>query len=126
MTARNTRHFVGFRLGIVILAGGLAGCGNMLASRQAELSVWVGKPETELVGAMGAPSRIYETGGMKFLTYEERRVEIDPGMPSFIGPGPFWYGGGFPPTATTLVCDTIFTIAGGVVRAYSLRGNACG
>ena len=62
---------------------------------------------------------------MKFLTYEERRVEVVPGGPGFWGSEPFPYGG-FPPTATTLVCDTTFTVAGGVVRAFSLRGNACG
>ncbi len=104
----------------------LAGCGNGLAEHQAQLAMWVGKPETELVGIMGVPTRTYETGGLKFLTYEERHVEIVPGTPYYFGPGPFWYGGGFPPTATTLVCDTTFTIANGMVRAYSLRGNACG
>ena len=104
----------------------LAGCANGLAERRAELSQWVGQPETMLLGAMGAPSRTYETSGMKFLTYEDRRVEVVPGSPSYFGPGPFWFGGGFPPEAVTLLCDTTFTVAGGVVRAFSLRGNACG
>lgn len=111
---------------IIFMACSLTGCVSGLANRQAQLSMWVGKPEVELVGIMGAPSRTYETAGMKFLTYEERHVEIVPSTPYTFGPGPFWYGGGFPPTATTLVCDTTFTIAAGVVRAYSLRGNACG
>lgn len=110
----------------ILMAGLLAGCVDGVANRQAQLSMWVGKPETELVGIMGAPSRTYEAGGMKFLTYEERHVEIVPGTPYYFGPGQFWNGGGFPPTATTLVCDTTFTIGAGVVRAYSLRGNACG
>jgi hypothetical protein len=110
--------------GLLALAGSVAGCGNGLAARQAELAQWVGKPETDLVGIMGVPTRTYETGGMKFLTYEDRRVEIVPGTPYF-GPGPFWYGGGFPPTAMTLACETTFTVASGVVRAFSLRGNAC-
>ncbi len=116
------------RLGLLVL---LAGCTNGLAARQAELSQWIGKPEVALLAAMGAPNRSYQTSGMKFLTYDDRRVEIVPGSPAF-GPGPyfapdpFWYGSGFPPTATTLVCDTTFTVAGGLVRAFSLRGNACG
>ena len=113
-------------LGVIGLAVVIAGCTNVLAQRQAELAQWVGRPETERVGAMGAPSRSYETGGMKFLTYEDRRTEIVPGSPYYYGPGPFGWGGGVPPTATTLVCDTTFTIGGGVVRAFSLRGNACG
>jgi hypothetical protein len=114
------------RLWGLIAVIALVGCTNGLAQRQAELSRWIGKPETELVGLMGAPSRTYSAGGMKFLTYEERHVEIVPGSPYYFGPGPFGYGSGFPPTATTLTCDTTFTIAEGVVRAFSIRGNACG
>jgi hypothetical protein len=114
---------------LVAVIGLVAACSNGAAQRQAELSKWVGRPETELLGLMGAPTRSYDTGGMKFLTYEDRRVEIVPGSPYF-GPGVFGYGygygGGFPPTATTLTCDTTFTVASGVVRAFSLRGNACG
>jgi hypothetical protein len=112
-------------LRVIGLLAVVAGCTGGLAQRQAELAQWVGRPETDLVGAMGAPSRTYEAGGMKFLTYEERRTEIVPGSP-YYGPGPFGGGGGFPPTATTLVCDTTFTVGGGVVRAFSFRGNACG
>ena len=116
---------------VIGLAALVAGCTNGAVQRQAELTQWVGRPETDLVGAMGAPSRTYETGGLKFLTYEERRTEITPGSPYYPGPGyfgagPYGWGGGFPPTATTLMCDTTFTIGSGVVRAFSLRGNACG
>jgi hypothetical protein len=108
------------------LASLVTGCANGFAERQAELAKWVGRPETELVGMMGAPARTYETGGMKFLTYEEQRIEIAPGAPYYFGSGPFGYAGGLPPTARTLVCETTFTIADGVVRAFSLRGTACG
>lgn len=106
-------------LTVIGLALFVAGCTNGLAQRQAELALWVGRPETDLVGVMGAPSRSYETGGMKFLTYEDRRLELVPGSP-------YYWSGGFPPTALNLVCDTTFTVGGGVVRAFSLRGNACG
>jgi hypothetical protein len=113
----------------VAAAAVVGGCVNQLALRQSELTHWIGRPEVELIGAMGAPNRSYDSGGVKFLTYEERRTEIIPGTPYGFGPSPFMYGGyggGFPPTATTLVCDTTFTIGGGLVRAFSLRGNACG
>ena len=112
---------------IFALAGLASGCTDGLAQRQVQLAQWVGRPEIELVGMIGAPTRTYETDGMKFLTYQEQRVEIMPGSPYYLDRGPFGYGGGgFPPTARTLVCDTTFTIAGGLVRAFSLRGNACG
>ncbi len=109
--------------GLALMA---SGCTNGLAVRQAELARWVGQPETALVGTLGVPTRTYETGGMKLLTYENRRVEIVPGSPVYGPPGPFGYGGRFPPTAVNLACDTTFTIADGVVRTFSLRGNACG
>ena len=111
---------------VLLLIVLLAGCTNGAAVRQSELSHWVGRPETELAAAMGAPNRSYDAGGMKFLTYEERRIEIVPGDGFEPGFGWFGYGGGFPPAATTLVCDTTFTVAGGVVRGFSFRGNACG
>ncbi len=111
---------------VLIAAWLLTSCTAGLATRRAELGQWVGRPETELLGAMGAPNRSYDSGGTKFLTYEERRVEVVPGAPYFFGSGPFGDGSPFPPTATTLVCDTTFTVAGGIVRAFSLRGNACG
>jgi hypothetical protein len=117
------------RLVVLVAAGLIAGCVNQIAVRQAELTKWIGRPEVDLVQAMGVPTRTYETGGLKFLAYEERRVEIVPGSPYFVGPDPFWYGGyggGFPPTAVTLVCATTFTIGDGVVRTFTLRGNACG
>jgi hypothetical protein len=107
------------------LAGLIAGCANGLARRQAELTRWIGRPETELLGLMGAPDRTYEADGMTFLTFKEQRIDVTPGMPYYTGPGPLAYGAGLPPLATILVCDTTFTIIDGVVRAFSLRGNAC-
>jgi hypothetical protein len=113
-------------LGVAALA--LAGCVKGLAQRQAELTRWVGQPETELVSAMGAPSRSYETNGIKVLTYDDNRVDIIPGSPAYPGYGPYWWASGYglPPQAVNLRCDTNFTIAGGVVKGFSLRGNGCG
>ncbi len=105
----------------------LAGCGDGgLAARQAELAHWVGQPEVALVQAMGAPNRVYETDKMKFLTYEEHRIQVSPGLPYYEPSGYFVTGGGFPSSVFDLRCDTTFTVVGGVVRAYGLRGNACG
>jgi hypothetical protein len=116
------------RLILLVVVGLTTGCVNQLAVRQSELAQWVGRSETQLVEAMGVPTRTYETGGLKFLSYVEQRVDIVPGS-SFYGDQfgyGYGYGGGFPPTAVNLVCDTTFTIDKGAVRAFSLRGNACG
>jgi hypothetical protein len=117
------------RLVLLAIACLAAGCANQLAERQAQLNRLIGRSETDLVQTMGIPTRTYETGGMKFLAYEDRRVEIVPGSPFFPVGGPFYpgfYGGGIPPEAINLTCDTTFTVSDGVVRSFALRGNACG
>jgi hypothetical protein len=111
------------------LALWLAGCVDTLARRQALLNEFVGRPEPEVVQQLGVPDRTYETGGVKYLAYDESRMQIVPGVPAF-GAGPWWaygaYGGGFPPELINLVCETTFAVADGVVKSYTLRGNACG
>jgi hypothetical protein len=111
---------------LFVLLGLLAACADTLAARQAYLSKFVGQPETAVVQAMGVPNRTIETGGIRFLAYDERRVDVVPGMPGY---GPWfngWYGGGFPPQVVERKCETTFEIADGSVRAFTLRGNACG
>ncbi|HEX3574371.1 MAG TPA: hypothetical protein VHU42_07205 [Rhodopila sp.] len=103
----------------------LAGCAGGLAQRQAELAHWVGQPEAQLIGAMGAPHRVFESGGTKFLTYEEIHVQRQPNGPYYFGPGPA-APSGFWGETTRQVCDTTFAVAGGVVKSASLRGNGCG
>ncbi len=110
---------------VVLGVGLLAGCSNGLAVRQAELTHWVGQPETDLLAAMGAPNRSYDSGTLKFLTYEELHFEQGPGGPYYFGPGPAAING-FGGRITASVCDTTFTVASGVVRAFSLRGDGCG
>ena len=116
------------RRALLVLALLLGGCVNQLAQREAFLQQFVGKPEAELVQQVGVPTRTYETGGVKYLAYTESRVDLIPATPGFgFGP-PFWgwYGGGFPPQAVNLVCETTFAVSGGTVRSFTLRGNACG
>jgi len=100
-------------------------CADRLAERQAYLSQFVGQPESTLVQQMGVPTRSIETGGVKYLAYDQNRVEVVPGFPGY---GPFytgWYGAGFPPQVVNLRCETTFEVADGTVRAFTLRGNAC-
>ncbi|HTB43885.1 MAG TPA: hypothetical protein VK741_09690 [Acetobacteraceae bacterium] len=114
---------------LFVLATVLCGCVNQLAQRQALLDRFVGHPDSELVQQLGVPARTYETDGVKYLAYIESRVQIVPGLP-INAPGPWWayggYGGGWPPQVVNLKCETTFAVAGGVVKSYTLRGNACG
>ncbi|HUB47118.1 MAG TPA: hypothetical protein VMB73_19215 [Acetobacteraceae bacterium] len=107
----------------------LGACTSELAQRQAFLNKFVGHPEQELVEKLGVPNRSYTTGGVKYLAYDDRRVALIPPVPPY-GPGPWWfygsYGGGAPPQAVELTCEATFTVANGVVKSYTLRGNACG
>jgi hypothetical protein len=113
------------RAWVFLGAGLLTGCAGGLAERQAELTRWVGEPEAHLVAAMGVPHRTYDSGAMRFLTYQDVRIERQPSGDFYFGPGPaaptgFWDG------TTALVCDTTFAVSGGVVRGFSLQGNGCG
>jgi hypothetical protein len=116
------------RIVILLLISLVAGCTDYLAERQARLTRFVGAPEPVLINEMGVPSRSYVSEGKKYLAYEETREELlrgTPGMPI----GPPFYGmraGGIPPQIVTLTCETTFVVSEGVVRSFSLRGNACG
>ena len=111
---------------LLVLAGLVAGCVDQLAAREAYLSRFVGQPESAVVQQMGVPSRSFDTGGVRYLAYNEHRINLIPTFPSY---GPFftgWYGGGFPSQVVELQCETTFEVSDGTVKAFTLRGNACG
>ena len=114
------------RVIVLVLAVLVAACGNQLAARQAYLSHFVGQPEAAVVQRFGVPTRSYETGGAKYLAYDERRIDLVPSFPSYSPFFPGWYGGGFPAQVIEWQCETTFVVTDGTVRSFSLRGNACG
>jgi hypothetical protein len=106
----------------------LAGCAYPNPQHVAALNALVGKSETDLVRAYGAPNRTYVTGGSKFLTYSVSRIES---YPDGWGWGGGWHrgwggwGGGWGPDIETRDCNTTFELKAGVVQSWSIRGNAC-
>jgi hypothetical protein len=100
----------------------LAACGDPRAARMAAMNQFIGQPEQMLLQQMGVPSRSYDAEGVKYLAYDERRVEIVPGAPG-IGP---WGLGGIPPQPVERWCETTFQVVQAVVRSFTLRGNSCG
>ncbi len=102
-------------------------CANQLTERQAFLNQFVGHPDFQLVQKLGVPARTYQTGGVKYLTYTESRLEFVPPLPPYGGPR--WWVGAYgepPPQVVNLECETTFAVAAGVVKSYTLHGNGCG
>ena len=114
------------RFGLCLLIALLGACTNLLAARQAQLNLLVGKTELDVVQAMGVPTRTFDTGGVRFLAYEQSQTQVIPASPWYwYGPMPGFYGG-FPPQVVTWACDTTFSLVDGHVTGYTLRGNGCG
>jgi hypothetical protein len=122
---------------VLVAAGTLAGCQYPSAQKVAMLNQAIGRDEASLVREFGVPTKTYETGGTKFLSYQESWVEQLPGVPGpvFYGYGGFGYGWGGPgylyaPTysggSVRRDCDTTFEVVGGIVKSWKLRGNDCG
>jgi len=111
------------RLALVLAGCALpVACADETAARMAALNHLVGQPEQALLQTMGVPTRSYDADGTKYLAYDERRVDLIPGVP---GVG-IWHAGGIPPQEIERWCETTFQVAQGVVRSFTLRGNACG
>lgn len=130
MSGPSSAHgWLDMRVALPLLVVLLAGCVNTLAQRQAKLAPLIGQSEQTLIQAMGVPSRSYDVSGTKYLAYDQRSTTVLPGYGPW-GPWPYgWYGYGsgvgFPPEVVDLLCETTFVVAGGVVRSFNFRGNAC-
>jgi hypothetical protein len=124
MTAHLARRVRGAALLLALILP--AACANQLAQRQARLAPLVGRPVSDLIRQLGVPNRTFTTGGVEYLAYEEKRIEVVPGLWG----GPFWYGGwgwnSVPPQVVQWQCETTFAVVGGVVHSFTFHGNACG
>lgn len=117
--------------GIAILA--LSGCATRTtANFDARLAGLVGRPEVEVITALGVPVRTYDVSSRRFLQYESRRLVGYPGSYPFAGYpyGRYGYGfyggfGGFPPTIETRECDLTVMLNHGRMQGYTRHGNDC-
>ena len=96
-----------------VLTGLLAGCADQLAARQAYLGQFVGQPEGVVVQAMGVPTRNYETGGVKYLAYNEHRIDIIPTFPRTARSTPAGMAAASRRRSIELQCETTFEVADG-------------
>jgi hypothetical protein len=111
----------------LLAAGLLSGCAShAIERRQAALAPMVGQTEADLVRQLGVPTRVFETGGQRFLSYDEQQVSVTPGFPGYYGPwGPWGPYSGMPPTIMQWACETTFDIASNRVQSFTVRGNGC-
>ena len=106
------------------LAALLGSCGPSSADlRRALLQSLVGQPEVAAVQALGVPNRTIESGGGRFLEWDQMSQVAYPGMWAY-GWGPGWYGG-VPPTVMTYTCQTMLEVRDGRVVSWALRGDGC-
>ncbi len=108
----------------------LAGCAYPSPQHVAALNALVGKSEADLVRTYGVPVRSVETGGSKFVAYNDHHIESFPDYPYFGGAygwrGGWGWGGGFGyGDIQEFNCETTFELQADVVKRWSLRGNAC-
>ena len=95
------------------------------------LESYVGGPESDLIGRWGPPDAAYETGGVKFLSWTDRRtIPVSGTAPSY---STSCYGANCTTTAIggssgyniNMSCKTVFTVAGGIVTSWRYQGNDC-
>lgn len=115
----------------LLLAAPLAGCATGPTFEQ-RMATFVGRSEADLVATLGVPVRTYETGGRRFLQFEQRATVLVPGDPWGFGPwgfGPPW---GYrrpwavPPSYAVVGCDLTFALREGRVESFTARGQGCG
>lgn len=108
----------------------LAGCATT-ANYEKLLSSWVGHSELELIRAWGSPVGQYESGGVRFVTYEQRRNVFIPGtnptyQTNIIGNTAYTTAvGGSPAYNIPLSCRTTFEIQNERVTSWRWEGNGC-
>ena len=100
--------------------------------RSAVLNGLVGQDEAVVVGTLGVPSRVLETGGHRFLAYDEEHSSQIVGGAGFFGAAGSPYGSGFglgfaaiPAEIVRYGCETTLDVVGGRLVKWVRRGNAC-
>jgi hypothetical protein len=103
----------------------LAGCATG-PSLETRLAATIGQSELQVVETLGVPNRTYDTGGFRFLQYEERRQvlhQLDPYWGRPYGRfAPYSLGG---PVLLTRSCDITLTLREGRVQSFTTRGDDC-
>ena len=120
-----------FGLLVITVAIALSGCLPTTEGYSQMVNSWVGAPESALLAQVGPPNRSYESGGLKYLTYEASSVAyMPPVAPTYqttvIGNMAYTNAyGGSPGYAIPLSCQTTFLVQKQIIRSVSFKGNDC-
>ncbi|MGD9617651.1 MAG: hypothetical protein AB7H90_20040 [Alphaproteobacteria bacterium] len=99
----------------------LAGCVvPTQAAFEANMSAFLGRPEVDVIAALGVPTRSAEAGGLRFIEYEHRRIVGWTGRNWHWG-SPY-LGGDY---IETRECRLTFTLRDSRVVHFDSRGNDC-
>lgn len=108
----------------------LSGCATT-ANYEKILSSWVGSSESSLISSWGPPSSVYESDGIKYLTYRKSSSGYIPGaapsyQTTFVGNTAYTTPvGGYSGFAYNNNCSTTFTVNNKTITNWRYEGNAC-
>ncbi|WP_297366795.1 hypothetical protein [Acidocella sp.] len=112
----------------------VAGCARGPGYR-AQMTAFVGAPETRLVQDLGVPDKQISLNGYEYLAYVRARGQLVPGGGmAFYQPwgGPYWGGYGGPvlvePMPQDMMvwrCEATFAVQNGKVLGVTFRGDDC-
>jgi hypothetical protein len=118
------------RVSLLAMLLGLGACATPVGY-QKKLARWLGADEVELVRSWGPPTRTYQTGGHRFMTFESRRDVYVPEVPSYFstttkGTRSYTtFNPGSPATTLTSRCTTTFELVNAKVTSYAFDGDDC-
>ncbi|MCC7284499.1 MAG: hypothetical protein IT556_19120 [Acetobacteraceae bacterium] len=107
---------------------GLSACADPGPSYLDQLNMLVGRSEDQVIAALGAPDRVYQTDDARFLGWTSVQTRWVPGgyWPGF-GPYRRHYPGGMgywaPDRYIQAQCVTTATFRGGRAQGFSLNGD---
>ncbi|WP_295135390.1 hypothetical protein [uncultured Reyranella sp.] len=91
----------------------------------------MGQPEAVLISHWGPPQSSYETGDVKFLSWQnQRNIPIAGVAPTYstscVGTNCTTTSyGGSPGYNLSMRCTVIMTVEGGIVKSWRWQGNDC-
>jgi hypothetical protein len=115
---------------LAAVAASITGCATT-ERYDRSLNALLGLHEPELVQQWGKPSRVYESGGFRYLVYEQRDTAYVAGRATgyqTVGTGADSRQvavGGTPETAIPVQCTTTFELQDRKVVAWDHKGNYC-